>query len=206
MAMILLVGLGNPGKDYQDNRHNIGFMAIDEIARHHGFSAAKARFQGKISEGTLVTRQGPVKTLALKPKTYMNESGRSVGEAVRFYKLDPHDVIVFHDEVDLAPGKIRVKAGGGHAGNNGIRSIQAHIGPDFRRVRMGVGHPGHKGAVGNHVLGDFSKADQTWLTPLLEAVAQAAPYLAESADSEFMNKISLALRPEEDASDNGKPS
>ena len=202
--MILLVGLGNPGQNYQDNRHNIGFMAVDEIAHQHGFSAAKVRFQGLVREGTLLTRTGPVKAMTLKPATYMNESGRSVGEAVRFYKLTLHDVIVFHDEVDLAPGKLRVKTGGGHAGNNGIRSIQAHLGPDFRRVRLGVGHPGQKGALADHVLRDFSKADQTWLKPLLDEVARATPYLAESADSEFMNKITLALRPDEEASDDDK--
>jgi len=204
--MILLVGLGNPGREYQDNRHNIGFMALDAIAQAHGFSVAKARFQGSVRTGVLETRAGPVKTLALKPMTYMNESGRAVGEAMRFYKLTPEEVIVFHDEADLAPGKVRVKTGGGHAGNNGVRSIQAHIGPDFRRVRMGVGHPENRAALSQHVLRNFSKADHAWLMPLLDAVAGAAPYLAESADSEFMNKITLALRPDEDTKKDDRPS
>jgi len=154
----LIVGLGNPGAKYARNRHNIGFMALDEIASAHGFSPWRAKFQGQVSEGRL----GTTKAILLKPETFMNLSGQSVGEAARFHKIDPAEVIVFHDELDLAPGKIRVKTGGGHAGHNGLRSIHAHIGADYDRVRMGVGHPGHKDAVAGYVLHDFHKADADW--------------------------------------------
>jgi PTH1 family peptidyl-tRNA hydrolase len=154
--MHLLVGLGNPGPKYAGNRHNIGFMAVDEIVRRHGFSAWRRRYQGEAAEGTLAGE----KVLALKPATYMNESGRSVGEAARFFDIDPAQVIVFYDEIDLIEGKLRVKFGGGAAGHNGIRSIIAHLGPHFQRVRIGIGHPGEKSLVHPHVLGDFAKADR----------------------------------------------
>ena len=190
--MILLVGLGNPGEKYARNRHNIGFMAADAIVRRHSFSPPRARFQGLVSEGTL----GGDKTIVLKPTTYMNESGRAVGEAMRFYKLTPADIVVFYDELDLEAGKVRVKTGGGAAGHNGIRSIAAHIGPDFRRVRIGIGHPGAKERVLGHVLGDFAKADAAWVEPMLDAMADAAPLLAQGKDATFANKVHLALNPE----------
>ncbi len=190
--MILLVGLGNPGEKYARNRHNIGFMAADEIVRRHSFSPPRARFQGIVSEGTLAGE----KAIVLKPTTYMNESGRAVGEAMRFYKLTPADIVVFYDELDLEAGKLRIKTGGGAAGHNGIRSIAAHIGPEFRRVRLGIGHPGVKERVLGHVLGDFAKADAAWLEPLLDAIADAAPLLATGKDATFANKVHLALNPE----------
>jgi PTH1 family peptidyl-tRNA hydrolase len=190
--MLLLVGLGNPGNKYADNRHNIGFMAVDDIVRRHGFAVARKRFQGLLCEGKLAGQ----KVLALKPQTFMNESGRSVGEAARFYKLPPEQIVVIHDELDLAPGKLRVKRGGGLAGHNGLRSLAAHIGKDFRRIRIGVGHPGDKGKVLSHVLRDFAKADDAWLDPLLEAMAQAAPLLVrDDNDSAFASKVALILKP-----------
>ena len=189
--MLLLVGLGNPGEKYARHRHNVGFMAVDAIAGAHGFGPPRTKFQGELREGSL----GGDRALILKPQTYMNDSGRSVGEAVRFYKLEPKDVVVFYDELDLAPGKLKVKTGGGAAGHNGIRSIDAHIGNDFRRVRIGIGHPGDKSRVTNHVLGDFAKADQDWLDPLLSAMAGAAGHLAESDDNRFMTAVSLKLAP-----------
>ncbi len=190
--MILLVGLGNPGEKYARQRHNIGFMVVDEIIRHHSFSPERQRFQGLVSEGIL----GGEKALVLKPQTYMNESGRSVGQAMRFYKLTPADIIVLHDELDLPAAKLRIKTGGGAAGNNGIRSIAAHIGPDFRRLRIGIGHPGDKARVTGHVLGDFSKSDKAWLDPLLEAIVQAAPLLGQGEDASFANRVHLTLNPE----------
>jgi peptidyl-tRNA hydrolase, PTH1 family len=189
--MILLVGLGNPGEKYARQRHNIGFMAVDEIIRRHNFSPERKRFQGLICEGTL----NGEKALVLKPQTYMNESGRSVGEAMRFYKLEPSDVVVMHDELDLPAAKVRIKTGGGAAGNNGIRSIVSHIGAEFRRLRIGIGHPGDRARVSSHVLGDFAKADKAWLDPLLNAIAEAAPLLAEGKDSTFANKVHLILNP-----------
>ncbi len=191
--MLLLVGLGNPGNKYADNRHNIGFMAVDEIIRHHGFATPRRRFQGLTSEGRLAGQ----KVLALKPQTFMNESGRSVGEAARFFKLETDHIVVFHDELDLAPGKLRVKQGGGLAGHNGLKSLAAHIGRDFRRVRLGVGHPGHKDRVMRHVLHDFAKADDEWLDPLLAALAEAAPVLASGDDAAFASKVALILKPPE---------
>ncbi len=187
--MVLIVGLGNPGTKYAGNRHNIGFMAVDAIADLHRFPAWRRRFQGEACEGTL----GGDRVLLLKPMTYMNESGRAVGEAMRWLKLSPAEVIVLYDELDLAPGKVRVKTGGGAAGHNGIRSISAHIGPDFRRVRLGIGHPGRKEAVQRHVLSDFAKADSDWLGPLLAALADNAPLLARGDDAGFMNKVALAV-------------
>jgi len=188
---LLIAGLGNPGESYSGHRHNVGFMAADAIAAKHGFGPWRRRFHGVISEGFLNRR----KTLILKPMTYMNESGRAVGEAARFLKLPIDSVVVIHDELDLAPGKLRAKAGGGDAGHNGLRSITATLGADYRRVRIGIGHPG-KPAVLAYALHDFSKADREWLGPLLGAVAEAAPYLAANDDPGFMNKIALLTKPQ----------
>jgi PTH1 family peptidyl-tRNA hydrolase len=184
MSVKLFVGLGNPGEKYAGNRHNVGFMALDAIAKEHDFGPWKKRFQGAVSE-----LQTPAfKVVLLKPATYMNESGRAVGEAMRFYKLTPADVTVFHDELDLEPGKLRVKTGGGHAGHNGLRSIAAHIGPEFRRVRIGIGHPGDKAKVSGYVLSDFAKADQDWLDATLTGIAKAATKLVEGQDAPFLNE------------------
>ncbi|MDP4823040.1 MAG: aminoacyl-tRNA hydrolase [Aestuariivirgaceae bacterium] len=189
--MRLMVGLGNPGPQYQGNRHNIGFMAVDEIVRRHGFSPWRKRFQGECAEGQIAG----VKVLALKPATYMNESGRAVGEAMRFLKIAPEDVVVFHDELDLAAARVRVKLGGGNAGHNGLRSIDAHIGNNFQRVRMGIGHPGMKALVHAYVLHDFAKADKVWLEPLLDETARNADLLVEGRADQFQNRIALALKP-----------
>lgn len=189
--MKLVVGLGNPGAKYARNRHNIGFMALDEIASAHGFGPWKGRFQGSTAEGRL----GSGKVLLLKPETFMNNSGQSVGEAMRFYKLDPADVIVFHDEIDLAPGKCRVKTGGGHAGHNGLRSLHAHIGPDYQRVRLGVGHPGHKDAVPRYVLHDFARADEAWLDDLIRGIGDGAGHLVDGDAGKFMNAVALRIAP-----------
>ncbi len=189
--MRLLVGLGNPGPRYARNRHNIGFMAVDEIADHYGFGPWRTRFQGRVAEG----RIGGVKLLALEPQTYMNESGRAVGEALRFYKLEPEQAIVLHDEIDLKPGKVKVKQGGGPGGHNGLRSIDAHIGRDYWRVRLGVGHPGDKDLVHGHVLHDFAKADEDWLAKLLDAVAAELPVLLAGDELAFMSKVNQALVP-----------
>lgn len=187
--MLLIVGLGNPGRRYAGNRHNIGFMAADEIHRRHKFSAWRARFQGEISEGRLDGE----KTVLLKPATFMNESGRSVGEAMRFFKLSPADLVVIYDELDLPPGKVRMKTGGSAGGHKGIRSLIAHIGADFRRMRLGIGHPGRKDLVNSYVLHDFAKSDCDWRDAVLTAVADSAPDLAASGDSSFMNKVHLDL-------------
>jgi PTH1 family peptidyl-tRNA hydrolase len=189
--MLLFVGLGNPGRQYARNRHNIGFMALEAIARRHGFPAARARFQGLVTEGTI----GGDKVMLLQPQTYMNESGRSVGEAARFFDIDPSQIIVFYDEIDLIEGKVRVKFGGGAAGHNGIRSIIAHLGPHFQRVRLGIGHPGEKGLVHPHVLSDFAKADRVWLEPLIDAVAEHAGLLIAGPEGAFQNKVHLTLNP-----------
>lgn len=189
--MQIFVGLGNPGPKYARNRHNIGFMALDEIASAHGFGPWKSRFQGVASEG----RFGSQKVLLLKPETFMNLSGNSVNEALRFYKLGPEDVTVFHDELDLAPGKVKVKQGGGHAGHNGLRSIHAHLGPDYQRVRLGIGHPGHKDAVSGYVLRDFPKADEAWLDDVLRGLADGAPDLASGDTGRFMNAVALRVKP-----------
>lgn len=188
--MLLIAGLGNPGAKYQDNRHNVGFMAADAIARRHSFSPWSKKFHGLVAEG----RIGTEKVLLLKPQTFMNLSGQSVGEAMRFHKIALSDVIVLYDELDLAPGKVRVKTGGGAGGHNGIRSIDAHCGKDYRRVRIGIGHPGVKEMVMPHVLGDFAKADREWLEPLLDALADNADKLIAGDDNGFMNKVSLAVR------------
>jgi PTH1 family peptidyl-tRNA hydrolase len=190
--MQLWVGLGNPGALYAMNRHKVGFMVVDAIAEIHGFGPPKKAFQGWTQEG----RIGAEKILLLKPATFMNESGRSVGEAMRFYKLDVAAVTVFHDELDLAPFKVKAKVGGGTAGHNGLRSIEAHIGNDFHRVRLGIGHPGHKDRVTGHVLGNFAKAEIEPLSALLGAVAAEAGWLAERDDARFMNAVALRLREE----------
>ncbi|MEM6904458.1 MAG: aminoacyl-tRNA hydrolase [Pseudomonadota bacterium] len=187
--MQLFVGLGNPGAKYARNRHNIGWMALDEIAREAG--AWRAKFQGEIAEARL----GSAKVLLLKPHTYMNKSGQSVGEALRFFKLSPGDVTVFHDELDLAPGKCRVKTGGGHAGHNGLRSLHAHIGEAYRRVRLGIGHPGDKEKVPGYVLHDFARADEAWLAPLLTGIGRGAVKLAEGDPAGFQNAVALELNP-----------
>ncbi|MFX0547460.1 aminoacyl-tRNA hydrolase [Roseovarius sp. S1116L3] len=189
--MLIFAGLGNPGAKYAGNRHNIGFMALDRIASDHGFGPWKARFQGQTAEGKL----GDTKVLLLKPGTFMNLSGQSVGEAMRFFKLEAPDITVFHDEIDLAPGKVRVKDGGGHAGHNGLRSIHQHIGPHYTRVRMGVGHPGHKDAVPGYVLHDFAKADQDWLDDVLRGCSDGAPHLAAGDNGKFQNAVALRTAP-----------
>jgi peptidyl-tRNA hydrolase, PTH1 family len=189
--MLLLVGLGNPGRDYAGHRHNVGFMAVDAIASRHRFSPWTKKFKGEVAEGFFETQKGRVKVLALKPQTYMNLSGESVQAAAHFYRIDPADIVVLYDELDLAQGKVRVKAGGGAAGHNGIRSIAGQIGPDFRRARIGIAHPGGKERVLGHVLGNFSKDDKAWLDPLLDAIADAAPALATGEDASFMNQIVL---------------
>ncbi|WP_300572541.1 aminoacyl-tRNA hydrolase [Phenylobacterium sp.] len=194
--MLLLAGLGNPGPTHAKNRHNIGFMAVDEIARRWGFSAARSRFKGLASEGAIDTPDGPVRALILKPQTYYNESGRAVGEAMKFFKLTPADVVVFYDEIDLGPGRFRMKTGGGAAGNNGIRSVTSQIGADFRRARLGTGHPGQKELVHGHVLSDFHKAEMKWVEPLLEACADALPLLAAGEDEKYQAEV-MRLAPAE---------
>ncbi|MBT4933094.1 MAG: aminoacyl-tRNA hydrolase [Rhodospirillaceae bacterium] len=189
--MLLLVGLGNPGGDYARNRHNIGFMAVDEIVRRHSFQPFRAKFNGALAEG----RIGNAKVLALKPATYMNESGRSVAAAANFYKIDPADVLVIHDELDLEAGKLKLKSGGGHAGHNGLRSIHAHLGEGYRRLRLGIGHPGDKSQVTNHVLKDFAKADQQWLEPLLVSIADHIDMALQGDDAGFLNKVALNTNP-----------
>ena len=201
--MILLVGLGNPGEKYARHRHNVGFMAADAIAGANGFGPERRKFNALVREGFLEGPGGREKALIVKPQTYMNESGRSVGEAARFYKLSPDDVVVFYDELDLAPGTLRMKVGGGAAGHNGIRSIDAHLGNGFRRGRIGIGHPGAKSKVTGHVLGDFSKADQDWLQPLLNAMGAAAPFLATD-DQRFATDVAQRLAPRR-AVDKAKP-
>lgn len=190
--MKVFVGLGNPGAKYAGNRHNIGFMALDRIAADHGFGPWKSAFKAQVAEGRL----GPVKVLLVKPQTFMNLSGESVRAALDFYKLGPDAVTVFHDELDLAPGKARVKQGGGHAGHNGLRSIHAHLGTDaYARVRLGIGHPGHKDAVAAYVLHDFAKADQDWLDALLRSLSDGAAALAEGDAARFMNAVALRTAP-----------
>ena len=189
---LLIAGLGNPGAEYARNRHNAGFMAVDTIHASHDFGPWRSRFQGVISEGAF----GKRKVYLLKPMTYMNLSGDSVGAAMRFFKLPLSALVVIHDELDLPAAKLKVKTGGGDAGNNGAKSITAAVGADYRRVRIGIGHPGDKGRVHGHVLGNFTKADEKeWLVPMLTAIAKAAPLLAKDNDIGFMNKITLALNP-----------
>lgn len=189
--MFIIVGLGNPGPEHAAQRHNIGFMAVDVIHARHGFQPWRRRFQAMTAEGTLAG----VKTLLLKPQTYMNLSGASVGEAAKFYKVDPPDILVIHDEVDLAPGRIRMKAGGGSAGHNGLRSISGQLGDNYRRLRIGIGHPGVKEMVPIHVLHDFHKADRDWLVPLLDAIADQAGLLAEGKDAAFASRVHDQLAP-----------
>lgn len=188
--MLLLVGLGNPGSEHKRQRHNVGFMAADAIAARFQFSPFRKRFHGEIAEGHL----DGTKALILKPQTYMNLSGKAVGEAAHFYKLPPQQVVVIHDELDLAAGKIRMKTGGGHAGHNGLRSVDAAIGPDYRRLRIGIGHPGKDRVLG-YVLQNFGKDDQVWLDPLLDAMATSAGLLARGDDAGFMNRVALLLQP-----------
>src|SRR3954451_21147862 len=187
--MLLFVGLGNPGAKYAGNRHNIGFMVVDAIARRHGFPPWRRRFQGVATEGMI----GREKLLLLLPGTYMNESGRAVAEAAHFYKLPADDIAVFHDEIELPPAKLRVKVGGGIAGHNGLRSISAHVGNDYKRVRIGVGHPGVKELVHPHVLGDFAKAERPWVEALCDVIAANAELLAQGKDASFQNKVHLAM-------------
>lgn len=189
--MKLLVGLGNPGAKYARNRHNIGFMAVDAIAGAHGFGPWRQRFRGEAAEGRL----GTEKVLLLKPGTYMNRSGDAVAEALRFFKLGTEALVVFHDELDLAPGKLRVKAGGGHAGHNGLRSIMGHLGAEFTRVRMGIGHPGHKDAVSGYVLHDFARAEEGWLDDLLRGISDGAAALAAGDAGRFQNAVALRVAP-----------
>lgn len=189
--MKLFVGLGNPGSKYARNRHNVGFMAIDRIAEQHRFGPWRKRFSGMAADGEIAD----AKVLLLKPQTYMNDSGQSVGEAMRYLKLTDGDLVVFHDEIDLAPGKLKVKVGGGNAGHNGLRSLTAHIGNDYMRARIGVGHPGSKELVHGWVLRDFSKADAEWLEPLLDAIARAAGRLADDDDARFLTDVARTLKP-----------
>jgi PTH1 family peptidyl-tRNA hydrolase len=188
--MRLFVGLGNPGTKYAHNRHNIGFMAVEEIARRHGFSPWRRRFQGETSEGTLDGER----VVLHRPTTFMNESGRAVQEAANFFKLGVDEIVVFQDELELPPGKVRVKIGGGIAGHNGLRSISAHIGNEYRRVRLGIGHPGVKELVHGYVLSDFAKGDRPWVETLCEAVADSAGLLVTGRDSTFQNKVHLAMQ------------
>jgi PTH1 family peptidyl-tRNA hydrolase len=185
--MQIFAGLGNPGGKYARHRHNVGFMAVDRIAADHGFGPWRSKFQAEICEGRL----GGDKVLLMKPQSYMNLSGQAVGEAMRFYKLEPTDVTVFHDELDLAPGRVRVKRGGGHAGHNGLRSLHQHLGDSYRRVRIGIGHPGRKELVTAYVLHDFGSADGAWLDDVLRGVADGAPDLADGDDGRFMNAVAL---------------
>lgn len=187
--MLLFVGLGNPGREHAAQRHNIGFMVLDAIAARHGAPPFRARFQGLASELSL----GDDRVVLLKPETYMNESGRSVGEAARFYKLALKDIVVFHDELDIAPGAVRVKTGGGNAGHNGLRSITAHLGNDYRRLRLGIGHPGDKNLVHGFVLNDFGRGERAWVEALCDAVADNAGLVAKRRDVELQNKVHLRM-------------
>ena len=190
--MKLIVGLGNPGGQYAGNRHNIGFMALDAIAREHSITQFRTKHSGVLAEGSI----GGEKVILLKPQTFMNRSGDSVQQVAKFYKIEPADVIVLYDELDLVAGKVRVKIGGGNGGHNGLRSIDPQIGLDYKRVRLGIGHPG-KENVTHHVLGDFAKADQAWLAPLLDGIGKHIGLLLKGDDSGFMNKLALATKPEE---------
>ncbi len=199
--MKLFVGLGNPGAKYAGNRHNIGFMAVERIASDHGFAPWRSKFQAEVSEGKL----GSEKVILLKPMTFMNLSGQSVGEAMRFYKLGPADVTVFHDELDLAPGKCRLKQGGGHAGHNGLRSIHQHITSEYQRVRLGIGHPGHKDRVAGYVLSDFAKAEQDWLDDMMRGISDGAGELAGGDGPKFLNAVALRVAPPRSSTGTGKP-
>src|ERR1700716_2896469 len=188
--MLLFVGLGNPGAKYQSNRHNVGFMVVDEIARRHGFAPWRRRFQGETAEGTLERER----VVLLKPMTYMNDSGQAVQQACSFFKLAPNEITVFHDEIELPPAKVRVKVGGGIAGHNGLRSVSAHVGNDYRRVRIGVGHPGIKELVHSYVLSDFFKEERPWVEALRTAIADNAGLLATDRASTFQNKVHLSMQ------------
>ena len=188
--MRLLVGLGNPGARYAGNRHNIGFLVVEAIAHRHDLAPWRRRFQGWVADGPIAGERA----LVLRPETYMNESGRAVAEAAHFYKLPAADIVVFHDEIDLAPGKVRVKIGGGVAGHNGLRSITAHIGNDYRRVRIGVGHPGDKALVEHYVLSDFGKNERTWVKALCQIIADNSELIVKGADATFQNKVHLAMQ------------
>jgi PTH1 family peptidyl-tRNA hydrolase len=190
MSMLLIVGLGNPGAGFAGNRHNIGFMVVDSIVQRHSIGPWRQAFQGLAAKGRL----GAVPTVLLRPETFMNESGRAVAHAAKFYDLGPSDVVVFHDEIELPPGKVRVKTGGGNAGHNGLRSISSHIGNEYRRVRIGVGHPGAKELVHNHVLSNFAKSDREWVEALRVVIADNAALLANGEDATFQNKIHLAMQ------------
>ena len=185
--MMFIVGLGNPGGQYSGNRHNIGFMAVDAIHDEHGFGTWSKKHSALVSEGRL----GSEKVLLIKPQTFMNESGKAVGDALRFYKAEPSQLVVLHDELDLPPGKVRIKTGGGNGGHNGLRSIDAHVGKDYRRIRLGIGHPGHKDRVSGYVLSDFAKADRDWLDPLIESIARNADLIAKDEDAMLMNRLSI---------------
>ncbi len=200
--MILLVGLGNPGPKFANNRHNIGFMAADEIVRRHNLSSWRKKFHGEFAEGVVDGH----KVMVLKPMTYMNESGRAVAAAARFYGLDADNVVVIYDELDLPAGKMRMKTGGGLAGHNGLKSIKAHLGADFHRLRLGIGHPGHKDKVQGYVLKDFPKVDREWLDPLLDAVSEHAGLLASREFATFQNRVHLRINPSAGApAETGKP-
>ncbi len=199
--MKLFVGLGNPGAQYARHRHNVGYIALDRIAAAHGLGPWRKRFQGETAEGTL----GGERVVLLKPTTYMNDSGRSVGEAARFLKIPVEDIYVFHDEIDLAPAKLKVKAGGGNAGHNGLRSLTAHLGNEYNRVRIGVGHPGAKDAVAHYVLRDFAKVEYAWLDPLLDAMTDATPLLAKGDSARFLSQVALKTRDAEDAPEEREP-
>ncbi len=198
--MKLIVGLGNPGQKYERNRHNVGFMAVDKIAEEFGFAPFRNRFKGLVSEG----RIGTERALILKPQTYMNESGQSVGEAARFLKIDEADVIVLYDEIDLTPGKLKAKVGGGNAGHNGLRSISAHLGNDYVRIRIGVGHPGRKDLVAGYVLHDFAKAEYDWLDPLLDAIARAGEPMAKGDLAKFTAEVARRLGQDEEPAEKPK--
>ncbi|MDO9414798.1 aminoacyl-tRNA hydrolase [Pararhizobium sp.] len=199
--MLVIAGLGNPGPKYANNRHNIGFMAVDAIQRRHSFSPWSKKFKAEISEGEL----GGERVLLMKPQTFMNLSGEAVGEAMRFYKLGPENVLAIYDELDLTPAKARIKTGGGHGGHNGIKSLDAHCGREYRRLRLGIGHPGSKEQVHNHVLGDFAKVDRIWLEPLLDALANHADMLVKGEDSQFLNKLTLATGGAQEKEEPAKP-
>ena len=189
--MHLLAGLGNPGAKYAGNRHNVGFMVVDEIHRRFGFAPFRLKFDGDLSEGSI----GGHKVFLLKPRTFMNDSGLSVDATARFFKIPPSRVVVFHDELDLAPGKIRARTGGGVAGHNGLKSIATHFSRDFRRVRIGIGHPGERSLVTGHVLKDFADADMVWVDKTIEAIAEASPHMVADTDAEFASKVALMLKP-----------
>lgn len=199
--MKLFVGLGNPGDKYSGNRHNIGFMAVERIAREHGFSPWRKKFNALVCEGSI----GTARVTLLKPETFMNDSGRAVGEAMRFLKIEPADVVVFHDELDLLPNKIKVKSGGGNAGHNGLRSISAHIGNEYPRVRIGIGHPGSKDAVVHYVLADFAKSERDWVRGMLDAIADAAPHLAKGDDARFLTDVARKTQAAAADEDDDKP-